>query len=448
MFDTFVLDTYRPDNFRRLHDWFGIWAMHESSAMGLFRQASALDLRSHVLDSKAAVAGEGGDREKSLYQRQIYGGIAVIDISGTMMKYASSFDDGTSTVLARRAIRAAVKDPAVDAIMLVLDTPGGTVAGTPDLANDVAAARQKKRLWTYGEDLCASAGYWTGAQGEQFRANANASIGSIGVFAAIEDSSGLAEAMQIKVHLIKAGAFKGAGVPGTVITDDHLAEWQRSINTIYGQFIDAVAKGRKMDRAKVEALADGRVHIGQEAVKLGLIDRVSSLDEALADLRDAVVAKTVSAPSQPKGSQAMSTETPAAPTAATLSELKAACEGAPADFLMAQLEANATVGAAMKAWNAKLRADLTASQTALEAATKRANDAEAKATIAPNKPLGVVPPKVTNAEPADTSATDEWNEKLAAQMKAGKTRQQAIAIVNRDNPGLRQRMLAEHNTRA
>lgn len=438
-----ILETSRP-SFARLHDWFGFWAMHEPQAVGLFNQVRRTDLKLHVGNSLAAVTAPK-ERDRLLYS--VEDGVAIIEIVGTMMKYSDSFGDGASTILARRAIRAAMGDPNVRGILIKFDTPGGTVSGTNDLAADIAAADKVKPTWGYIEDLCCSAGYYAAAQCSQVRINANGYAGSIGVYMVVEDLSGLAEMMQVKVHVIKAGEFKGAGVEGTPITDQQLAEWQRHIDKTYGMFIDAVAAGRKLDRAKVEALGDGRVHMGDDAVKLGLVDRVSTLDETLADLR-ALAATRSNSGVTGKGQKAMSNENPAAPQAATLTELKAACEGASAEFLLGQLEAGATTQSAMKAWNAKLRADLAAQQQATAAAEEKAKQAETKASTAPTKPteqLGVKPVTAADDDEPSTSATDEWNAAVAAEKKAGKSNQQAVIAANQKHPGLREKMLAEVN---
>lgn len=430
MIDLGQLTTHRPDNFRRLHDWFGVWAMYEPAAMGLYQQAGALDLRTHMADSQAAVADNpSNDRSRHFDPASRWNnvdGIAVIQCSGTMMKYANSMGGGTSTVAIRRAVRAAASDPSVKAIVIVYDTPGGTVAGTSDLASDIAIARTKKPVWSYGEDLCASAGYLCCSQADRIYANDSALIGSIGVYLAVLDTSGRAEALKIKVHLVKAGEFKGAGAAGTPITDQQLAEWQRLVNTQCAQFIQAVSTGRRMTLNRVKALADGRVHIGQEAVKLGLIDRVSTLDECLADLRGAVVARTVSAPSPTKGLKAMSTDNwGAQPAAATLQELEAAIPGASADFLLAQLRTGATVVSALQAHNQALQQRLAAPKISTT--------------------LGVTPPKV------DATSTQQhgsgWEDAIATEMSANPrlTKAQAIKNVNRKFPTLREEFVADYN---
>jgi len=191
-------------------------------------------------------------------------------------------------VLLRQQIRHAFRNTDAAGILLRFDSPGGTVAGTEDLAADIAAAAGGKPVYGYAEDLCASAAYWGYSQCTKTFANATALVGSIGTYMAIEDLSGHAEQLGVKVHVIRAGTFKGAGTPGTEITDDQLAEWQRIVDELNAHFIAGVARGRRMGESKVRELADGRVHVGQAAVQLGLVDVIESFDDTLARLsRDA-----------------------------------------------------------------------------------------------------------------------------------------------------------------
>jgi ClpP class serine protease len=115
-------------------------------------------------------------------------GIAGIAMAGQITKGDSSYG-GCSSVRVRKAVRKAVNDDQVTAILLHIDSPGGTVAGTGDLADDVAAADKRKPVYCYVEDLGASAAYWVGSQARRVYANPTAMIGSIGTVAVVEDSS-------------------------------------------------------------------------------------------------------------------------------------------------------------------------------------------------------------------------------------------------------------------
>jgi signal peptide peptidase SppA len=207
-------------------------------------------------------------------------GVAVVPLNGPLMKQRSKYG-GTSTVEARRAIRQAVSDPNVNAIMLHIDSPGGTVAGNTEIANEVAAAGKKKKVYAHIDDMGASAAYWIASQATRITANPTAMVGSIGVYSVVYDTSKAADMQGVKVHVISSGEFKGAGMDGTEVNAEMIAEEQRIVDQMHDMFVSAVVDGRQMSKKDVTALADGRVWLGAEAKKLGLVDAVMSFDEAL-----------------------------------------------------------------------------------------------------------------------------------------------------------------------
>jgi signal peptide peptidase SppA len=206
-------------------------------------------------------------------------GIAVIPIMGPMMKGQSKFG-GNSTLQTRRAIRQADATEEVRGILLHIDSPGGHVAGTQELADDVAAT--KKPINAHIDDLGASAAFWVASRADRITANKMAEIGSIGVIGVLEDSTGAAEQAGIEVHVITTGPFKGMGIPGTPVTDAHLGEAQRLVDGIFSHFKGDVSRGRGLSGKALDAVSDGRVFLADQAKRLGLIDEVQSLDTALA----------------------------------------------------------------------------------------------------------------------------------------------------------------------
>jgi signal peptide peptidase SppA len=197
------------------------------------------------------------------------------------MKSQPSFG-GTSTVQFRREVRSAANDPNVSGILLRFDSPGGTVSGTADAAADIRAARRKKPVWAFGDDLVASAAYWLASQADHFVVNnATAMVGSIGTYVAVADLSAAAEREGVKVHLFTTGPLKGLGVPGTQITDDQAAHVQRLVNETQTHFDEAVRKGRGMTATQVAAVRSGAMFPATEAVGLKLIDGVRSLESTL-----------------------------------------------------------------------------------------------------------------------------------------------------------------------
>jgi signal peptide peptidase SppA len=417
-----------------LDQYFGPWAILEEPFRTAVERINGMDMAAHVRATQAATAEPKASSRESDYPLTS-DGVALIAIQGEMMKFASSLSAATSTVWVRRQLRAATADERVKAILLTIDSPGGTVAGTRDLADDVVAAGQRKPLWAFIEDMGASAAYWVASQAERVYTNATAMVGSIGTFAVLEDYSGAAAAKGIKVHVLRAGAHKGTGVPGTEVTAEQLAEWQRKVDELNEFFLAGVSAGRKLPLEKVRQLADGRVHVGAAAQGLGLTDGVRSIDQVLGELSTKVSTRRTRAMSEP-------TNAPAAgngPRAATIQELKAACPGASADWLMGQLEASATVEQASKAHLAEMAKQLAAAQAEL-------NDLKTKGT---SGKAAFQPLETRSGTPEQDESSGEPVEAFDAAvrevMKSGATRQSAVARVAARNPKLHQAYLLATN---
>lgn len=258
------------------------WAVEPRFAFQALDQLRGINWAQHVAEFQARVQSEDAEEGEAY---TVAGGVALIPLSGPMTKRPQSFGGGASTVQMRRLVRAAAADPDVTSIALVIDSPGGQVSGTNELAADVAKARAQKQVVAYIEDLGASAAYWVAAQADAVFANETAFIGSIGTYLAVQDLSGLADKAGVKVHVLSTGAYKGAGYPGTAITEPQLAHWQHEVNQINESFLAAVATGRGLSLDYTRALADGRTHIAREAESIGLVDGVRTLESLVSDLQ-------------------------------------------------------------------------------------------------------------------------------------------------------------------
>lgn len=260
----------------------GLWAV-EPHWLGLTLQAWRHGLLPLVrAQDPTAVAGW------SLIDSQ--SGIAEITISGQLTKGESKFG-GVDSVSVRRQIRSLTSNPEVQGILLKIDSPGGTVAGTADLADDVHALAQVKPVWAFIEDLGASAAYWIGAQASRVSATETSEIGSIGTIAVVYDSSGQATAEGVRVHVLATGEFKGAGVDGTEITPAQLSYFQGRVDEANEFFLKALQRGRGATPSIVRGWADGRVWGANEAKRMGLIDRVESYTQAVEGLKKEVTKK-------------------------------------------------------------------------------------------------------------------------------------------------------------
>jgi len=265
-----------------LGDYFGLWAMHEQTFREMAERCRGLNLHAHI--SSTNVPQLVAERQASV-SRVTVEGVAVFSIKGPMMKSASSLSGGTSTVQLRQAISHARRDPAIIAGLLVMDTPGGTVKGNFDLAAEVYAFAAEKPIYAFVEDMTASAGVSVASQAtKRFANNAAALYGSMGTYSVLVDESAAAERLGVKVHVIRAGEFKGMGEPGAAVTEKHLAEAQRIVNAMNESYLGLIASGLKKPIEAIRKVADGRVLLAKDAVGLGLLDGVQSFDATYAQL--------------------------------------------------------------------------------------------------------------------------------------------------------------------
>jgi len=440
-----------------LDQYVGIWSVEPRALAAMIELIRHTDLCAHV--AAQGVADPGAPAVRPGYQ-MLAGGIAQIDIEGVLTKYGSSLAANPGTIALRRMVRQATQSDEVAGIAIRIDSPGGTVAGNGDLAADIRFAASMKPVIAYIEDTGASAAYELAAQAPRVVANANALVGSIGILQVVRDLSRMMEADGIVTHVISTGWFKGAGVPGTRITNEQLGEWQRVANDVHEMFVDSVARGRNMSRAQVQQLADGRVHLGDNARALGLIDAVQSFDGALADLRQQIARPRsranlprAAAAAADQGAQRMdATETTAAPAAivappaskevtvpaphaASLRELKAAFPESNAEWREACLESGATLDQAKDRWIAQVSA---------AAAVKDAEIARLRKVPASGvDPIGT---RATAEEGGDVLV--EWHRRVDALRKQGLSQPQAIRQLAVNDPEFHGAYLQAYNARA
>jgi len=328
------------------HVWqyVGPWGILEERLQAMVDRLSRLDFTAHVANYRASMPVMSPPSERISI---LEGGVAVVDISGPLLKYGSSLG-GTASITTRRQIRHAMQSEAVKSILLRIDSPGGSIAGVYDLAADVAAAAARKPTVAHISDLGSGTAYWIASQAGKVYANSTAIVGSIGVHMVVTDASQMAANQGVKVHVVKAGAFKGSGEVGTEITTEQLARWQRDINTFGGFFTEAVARGRKLPMARAKELSDGAVYVGQKAVDVGLIDGIESLDATLARLR----ASSIPQPGKQAAAKITATNQPP-----VVSTVRPATPPAPKEPEMS----------ATKTWNAEVHKRMTAGQSRADA---------------------------------------------------------------------------------
>ncbi len=206
-------------------------------------------------------------------------GIAVIPMDGAIAGSGSAAGGIITPEEFLTKLNRAEDDSGVKAIVLRVNSPGGTVAASEEISAYVKAA--KKPVVVSVGDVDASGAYMVSSQADRIIALPGSAVGSIGVITEIPNVNGLLEKLGIKFVTITAGEFKGAGSPFEALTATETALIQTSVDQVYGQFIDIVAEGRKMKRSEVESLATGWAWNGAEAKKLGLVDELGTYEDAL-----------------------------------------------------------------------------------------------------------------------------------------------------------------------
>lgn len=213
--------------------------------------------------------------------------IAVINVMGVIAQHASQVDDvsgagGTSTERVANSFRAAISDPSVKAIILNVDSPGGNVNGVQALADEIFKARGTKPVIAQANSLIASAAYWIASQADEIVMTPGANVGSIGVYGLHKDVSAAAAAEGVKFTFVSAGKYKVEGNPYEPLTDEAKAAMQDPVDAYYSDFVGAVARGRGVAANDViNGFGEGRVVKDKQAVKMGMADRIGTLDETI-----------------------------------------------------------------------------------------------------------------------------------------------------------------------
>lgn len=218
-----------------------------------------------------------------------HGAVAVISLSGVISNRAPlvedvSTDPGTSVERFSSKFRAVMNDEQVKAVIIDTNSPGGTVSGVPEMAEEIFQARNPdKPIVAHVNSLNASAAYYITSAADEIVAAPSAQVGSIGVYTLHEDVSKMFEEAGIKETLISAGKFKVEGNPFEPLGEEARAHIQSVVDDYYGMFVDAVARHRGVSSADVRnGYGQGRTLTAQRALKAGLVDRIATLDETLA----------------------------------------------------------------------------------------------------------------------------------------------------------------------
>jgi protease-4 len=198
--------------------------------------------------------------------------VAVVEIEGIIV-------DGTAAV---RELREHAENPAIKAVVLRVNSPGGVVAPTQEIFAAIQRARKagKPVVATLGA-VAASGGYYVAAAADRIYANPGTLTGSIGVVMQMANIEGLLKKVGVEYVVVKAGAYKDVGNFARTMSPEERKMLQALLDDVYSQFVDAVAEGRGLERKEVLAFAEGRIYSGQQALALKMVDEMGGFEDAV-----------------------------------------------------------------------------------------------------------------------------------------------------------------------
>lgn len=220
---------------------------------------------------------QGNSVDEKTQPYELREGLATVRIHGTMLRQVSPRQKAISAICGVRlcsmeetaaALLQAAADPAAHTILLDIDSPGGTVNGTPELAQVVRSVAKGKHVYAFTAGQCCSAAYWVASQADVIYAAPSATVGSIGVILPVVDSSALYDRCGLKMEVFSAGKYKSTGMDGTSLTAEQRDRLTQQVNDTWARFKQAVTRRRSIDEADME----GQSFYGSAAQEHHLVD--------------------------------------------------------------------------------------------------------------------------------------------------------------------------------
>jgi protease-4 len=180
-----------------------------------------------------------------------------------------------------KQIKKYAKSTSVKAIVFYVDSPGGGVSASEEIFQELKKAREKKPVIVSMGSVAASGGYYVSLAGSKIVANPGTITGSIGVIAQFPNFKKLLDKIGVDFEIVKSGKFKDSGNPYRGLTPEERKYFQSVIDDVYEQFVNHVVNERKMKKEDVLKIADGRIFTGKQALELGLVDTLGTLETAI-----------------------------------------------------------------------------------------------------------------------------------------------------------------------
>ena len=210
------------------------------------------------------------------------GNVALIHIDGVIMGSEDSqsfFESTTSSLDAVELIEKADKNPNIKAIILEINSPGGSAVASEEIANAVKKTNKTTVAWI--REVGASGAYWIASSADHIVANRVSITGSIGVIASYLEFPGLLERYNVTYRRLVAGKYKDIGSPFKEMTSEEASVFQQNLDVIRDYFVSEVAKNRNLNKKDVDKIANGLFYLGSQAKDLGLVDELGGKDEVI-----------------------------------------------------------------------------------------------------------------------------------------------------------------------
>jgi signal peptide peptidase SppA len=252
--------------------------------------AEIIDLRvaGGVLSAEDIDARTGKGRAKF---GAVKGSVGVLPVYGVIMQHAGMMNDisgGTSTDTLGAEFDQMMASTEIGAVVLDVDSPGGSVYGLEELSDKIYAARGTKPIIAVANSMAASAAYYIASAADEIVATPGGEVGSIGTVAIHTDVSAADEQEGIKRTILKQGKYKTDGNPYEPLSDDARGTLQASIDRYYNLFVNAVARNRGTTPLQVKrGYGEGKLVGAQEGLELGMVDRIGTLEEVVGRLAGA-----------------------------------------------------------------------------------------------------------------------------------------------------------------
>lgn len=271
-----------PNKTRVLHAFMDSpWAILPSKLVVLgeivIRHAEGEKLSAEEVEARVHGASRPPERREQ--------GVAVLPLFGTIFPRANlmtQVSGATSAEMFGAQFSALVDDPSVGAIVLDVNSPGGMLTGTPELSTRIFEARGRKPIVAVANHQMASAAYWIASAADEIVVPPSGEVGSIGVFSAHQDISKQLEMEGVHVTLISAGKHKTEANPYGPLNEEARAHLQSRVDDAYNWFVESVARNRNVKASTVrDTFGEGRMVKAEQAVSLGMADRLGTLEETV-----------------------------------------------------------------------------------------------------------------------------------------------------------------------